>query len=133
MSTPSQPTGTPPGNYQPGIPFGGTLTAPPQPDETFFPLRLDQFLSLRDGEMSVARSTRDICTGVFVTGIAGLASIFAPLDDWRKCPMVWTLLLLVLVVSAAAVGGIEQFRIRQTRGESAYARLVQTISQYFGI
>jgi hypothetical protein len=129
MSSPIPPANAAGGNYH----LGGTLTASPQPDEPFFPLRRDQFLTFRDGEMSGARSIRDVCVGVFITGLVGLASILAPLDEWKKAPMGWTLLILVLIASSLAVGALEQLRIRQTHAQSAYARLVQVISEYFGI
>jgi hypothetical protein len=118
----------PQGTYQ-----VGSLSISPLPTQPCFALTTDQFLTLRDGEMSVARSARDICIGVFFTGLTALAGIIAPLDDWRKAPFWWTLVLSTSVLSALVVGGLEQFHMHRTRTQSAYARVVQTISQYFKV
>src|SRR6266849_7865915 len=103
MSTPTPPTNTLQGNYQP---LGGMLVVPPQPDVSCYPLRLDQFQTLRDGEMSEARLIRDACLGAFATGAVGIAGLYFTID-WdsaishgQKAPFVVTTFLCILTLAA---------------------------------
>lgn len=71
---------------------------PPQPNVVPYPLRPDQFLTLRDGEMSVSRSFRDACIGAFATGSVGLAGILLTIDldsaaKQGRHPLVWIVFL----------------------------------------
>src|SRR6267378_5931388 len=136
MSTPTPPTNALQGKYQS---LGGTLVVPPQPDVSCYPLRLDQFQTLHDGEMSEARLLRDACIGIFATGLAGVAGLYFTID-WdsaishgQKAPFVVTALLSILTLTALVVALVEHRRMIQTRTKSSYSRLIRTIADYFGI
>lgn len=109
--------------------LGGTLAGTPQPDEPFYPLRCDQFLTMCDGEMSEMRSARDICLGSFVTGIVGLLTL-----DWNftRHPLLTTL-LCSLTLAALLVAALTQWFIHRMRTRSAYSRVVGTIQRHFKI
>lgn len=142
MSTPNQPliqTATAPaGNFQPAVSLGGTLAAPPQPNEPFFPLRCDQFLTFCDGEMNVARSIRDACIGAFATGVVGIAGMLVTID-WDSAlkegrhPIFWTVVLFVFTLTALALAVFEWVTMYRTRTKSTYSRLVKAIADYFDI
>jgi hypothetical protein len=132
MGTPTQPPNVAQANFQPAVSFGGTLAGTPQPNEPFYPLRCDQFLTLRDGEMSGPRSMRDICIGAPVTGVFAIASLLATLD-WDSAlkqgrhPVGWTVILGGLTLAALLTVLIAQLLMSWTRNRSAYSRVVQTI------
>jgi len=134
MSTVNQPP-NPQTNYHP-VP-GGALIMPEQPDILTFPLSKDQFQTLRDGEMSVSRSTRDACIGAFLTGTVGIASIFLTID-WSvavrqdRHPLPWTLALCIMTGVAFIYGLVESIRMWRTKTESSYSRLIVKLGQYFG-
>lgn len=134
MSTPTTPTNALQGKYQS---LGGTLVVPPQPDVPCYPLRLDQFQTLRDGEMSEARSVRDACIGVFATGLAGIAGILLTID-WDvaakqgRHPFLVTLILSTVTLAALVVGLLQHRSMKRTHTKSSYSRLIQTIAEDFG-
>ena len=136
MSTPNQPVDAGAGNYQ--VLLGGTLAGNPQPPELFYPLRCDQFLTMRDGEMSEARSVRDACITAFVAasvGIGGLVSVInweAPIMQ-QKVAVSTTFVLCVGALAALVVGWVQHRSIKRTRGRSAYSRLACTIEGHFQI
>jgi hypothetical protein len=140
MSTPNLPTAPvpAPGSFQPAVTIGGTLAATPLPNEPFFPIRKDQFLTFCEGEMSGAKSMRDVCIGTFLAGAVGVAGIFLTID-WEiavkqgRHPLLVTLILSTLTFSALVVGLIEHRGMKQMSTRSSYSRLVQTIAGYFGI
>lgn len=138
MSTPNQPTNTTQGTYIPTVPLGGTLAAAPQPNEPFFPLRRDQFLTFCDGEMSGARSIRDACIGAFATGVVGIIGMLVTMD-WDSAlkqgrhPIFWTVVLFVFTLTALILGVFEWVGMYRTRSKSSYSRLLKTIAEYFGI
>jgi len=59
--------------------------------------------------------------------------------DWEvavkqgRHPLLVTLVLSTLTVSALVVGCIEHLGLKRMRSKSAYSRLIQTIADYFGI
>lgn len=118
--------------------LGGAIVMPPQPDVLAFALRLDHFQTICDVEMSVARSLRDACTGAFLTGAVGMASVFLTID-WDESarkgrhPLAWTILLCTMTGVALVVGIVEWIRMRQTGTQSFYSRLIGNIRQYFNI
>ena len=138
MSELSQPANIVQGNYQPGVPMGGTLTGTPEPPEPFYPLRCDQFLTFRDGEMSEARSVRDACATAFVAAAVGIGGLVA-LIDWdasikdQKVAIGATAILSIGAVAALVVGCIQHRGIKRARSRSAYSRLVATIEKRFDI
>jgi hypothetical protein len=108
------------------------------PDEPFFPLRRDQFLTFCDGEMSGSRSMRDVCIGAFAAGLFGVAGILLTIDfDYAekqgKHPYLWCVVLVVLVLVALIVGIVEWVRMGQTQSASSYSRLVETIERHLGV
>lgn len=136
MSTQSQPASASQGKYHA---VGGALVVPSQPDESCYPLRMDQFETMCDGEMSTARSSRDVCFGILATGCAAITGLYFTID-WdstishgRKGPIVVISLLSIATASALVIAIAEMVRMRQTRGHSGYARLIRTISEYFHI
>ncbi len=137
MSAPSSESGKV--GYSPTpLEFGGTLAATPLPPEPFYPLRCDQFLTLRDGEMSEARSIRDSCLSAFVAaavGIGGLAAVI----NWdesikqQKVALAATAILCIGATAALVVAWVQQRHIKRTRTKSAYARLINTIAGQFDV
>lgn len=140
MSTSNQlpPNQTAPGSFQPAVTAGGTLAAIPLPNEQFFPIRRDQFLTFCEGEMSAAKSMRDACIGTFLAGAVGVASILLTID-WAvaakqgRHPLLVTLILSTLTLSALVVGLIEHRSMERMKTRSSYSRLVQTMAEYFNI
>jgi hypothetical protein len=136
MSTPTLPANTTSGSFQ--VLLGGTLAGNPQPPELFYPLRCDQFLTLRDGEMSEARAVRDLCLGAFVAAVVGITGLVA-LINWdaplkqQKVAFAATAILAVGAVAAVVVAWVQQRHIVRTRTQSAYSRLVETIGGHFSI
>jgi len=121
------------------VSFGGTLAAPPRPTERFFPLRRDQFRTLRGGEVSEAHLIRDACLGILATGAVGIAGLYFTID-WdsatshgRKAPFVVTTLFCILTLTALVVAFVEHRRMKETRTKSSYSRLIRTIADYFDI
>jgi hypothetical protein len=136
MSTPATPTNTGSATYQ--ILLGGTLAGNPQPPEPFYPLRCDQFLTLRDGEMSEARAVRDSCISAFVAAVVGIGGLVAVID-WdasikdQRVAIGATAVLSVGAAAALVVAWVQQRHITHTRTRSAYSRLVDTITGHFAI
>src|SRR5882757_2036857 len=127
------------GTFQPQpVTVGGTLTANPLPNEPFFPIRRDQFLTFCEGDMSGAKSMRDICIGTFLAGAVGVAGILLTID-WDvavkqgRHPLMVTLILSTLTFSSLVVGLIEHRGMKRTSTKSSYSRLIQAIAEYFGI
>jgi hypothetical protein len=128
----------PAASFQPAVTIGGTLAATPLPNESFFPIRRDQFLTFCEGEMSGAKSMRDVCIGTFLAGAVGVAGILLTID-WDvavkqgRHPLLVTLILSTLTFSALVVGIIEHRGMKMMSTKSSYSRLIQTIAEYFGI
>ncbi len=118
--------------------FGGTLAGIPLPREPFYPLRLDQFLTLREGETSEARAARDACLGAFVAAIVGIVGLVvlikwdAPISE-QKVAIGATAILCVGAVATLIVAWVQQRNISRTRARSAYSRLVSTIEERFQV
>ena len=118
--------------------FGGTLAGMPMPREPFYPLRVDQFFTLRDGELSEARAVRDACLSAFVAaavGIAGLVALIkwdAPITQ-QKVAIGATAILCVGAAATVVVAWVQQRHIKRTQNESSYSRLVGTIEGHFQI
>jgi hypothetical protein len=138
MSTPAQPPSNQAGAFQP-VALGATLVMPaPLPNVTPFPLRPDEFLILRDGEMSEVRSLRDIGIGALVAGVLTIATHLANLD-WDSAlrqgrhPMLWTVVLFLIPLVALCGVVIAQMLITHMRTRSAYSRQIETIENNLGI
>jgi hypothetical protein len=138
MTTPPISPNTPAGAFNP-VNLGASLViSAPLPDVTPFLLRPEDFLTLRDGEMSEVRSLRDISIGAFIAGAVAIASQLATLD-WKlaaeqgRHPVFWTVVLLVITATALFAAAITQALMTHMRTRSAYSRLIATISSYFGI
>lgn len=120
------------------IEFGGGLAGIPLPREPFYPLRQDQFLTLRDGETSEARALRDACIGALVAAVVGIAGLLAvikwdaPITE-QKVAIGATMLLCVGAATALIVALVQQRQINRTRMKSAYSRLVSTIETRFQV
>ena len=143
MSTPSQPPNTHLPNSQTGpfqpVQLGATLVMPaPLPNVTPYPLRPDEFLTLRDGEMSEPRALRDASIGAFLVGAAAIASQFSTLD-WdsalkeNRHPVFWTGVIFVITATAFITAIITHLLTRHAGNRSAYSRQIATISAYFHI
>jgi hypothetical protein len=123
-------------NYH--VDLGGALSGTPEPPEPFFPLRQDQFLTLRDGEMSEFRSMRDACIGAFVAAVVGIAGLLAVIN-WdtsirqQKVPLAAMAILCIGAAAALIVGLVQQRHITRTLVGSAYSRLLIAIEKKFGI
>jgi hypothetical protein len=108
------------------------------PDVTPYLLRQEDFLTLRDGEMSEGRSLRDASIGAFLVGAAAIASQLSTLD-WdsalkeNRHPIFWTGVIFVITATAFFTAVITHLLTRHTRDRSAYSRQIATISAYFHI
>jgi len=110
----------------------------PQPLPSVKPylLRQEDFLTLRDGEMSEVRSVRDTCIGAFLVGAAAIASQLSTLE-WDSAlkqgrhPIFWTVVIFVITATALLACAITHLLMRHMRTRSAYSRLTDTIAKYF--
>jgi hypothetical protein len=118
--------------------FGGTLAGTPLPPEPFYPLRCDQFLTLRDGELSEARSIRDSCLSAFAAAAVGIGGLVAVIN-WdasikqQKVALAATAVLCIGAVATLIVAWVQRRHIKRTRTKSTYARLINTIAGHFEI
>jgi hypothetical protein len=134
----TKPRGYIPGGVEEEKEFGGTPAGIPLPREPFYPLRLDQFLTLRDGETSEARAVRDACLGAFVAAVVGIIGLVvlikwnAPISE-QKVAVGATTILCIGAVATLIVAWIQQRNINRTRTSSAYSRLVTTIETRFQV
>ncbi len=136
MSTPARPPNAPHASYTPG-PLGGGFEMPqPLPSVKPYLLRQEDFLTLRDGEMSEVRSVRDTCIGAFLVGAAAIASQLSTLE-WDSAlkqgrhPIFWTVVIFVITATALLACAITHLLMRHMRTRSAYSRLTDTIAKYF--
>jgi hypothetical protein len=129
------------GGFQPVQPMhlGGALVMPaPLPSVKSYPLSPTDFLALRDGEMSEARSLRDTCFGAFLVGLAAIASQLSTLE-WDSAmkqgrhPIFWTVLIFAITGTTFAIGVVTHLLTRHMRTRSAYSRQIGTICKYFDI
>jgi Domain of unknown function (DUF3395) len=103
-----------------------------------FALREEEFRILCEGEVTTARSNRDVCIGVSFTALIGLIGVLSIVDwesAWKPGHRAWLLWLGVLLIfaSGAAMGALtHHLRLRQMRDNSAYSRLTQRITDWFG-
>jgi hypothetical protein len=110
----------------------------PLPNVTPCLLRPDEFLILRDGEMSEVKSLRDISVGAFVAGATAIASQLSTLD-WDTAlkqgrhPIAWTVALFVITTTALLGVAIGQMLMTHMRTRSAYSRQIATMEMYFHI
>jgi len=139
MSTPAQPPNTQQAGFSSPLQLGGTLVMPaPMPNVIPYALRPDEFLILRDGEMSEVRSLRDIGIGALVAGVLTIATHLADLD-WESAlkqgrhPIAWTMVLLLIPSVALCAVVIAQMVISHMHTRSAYSRQIETLEAYFGI
>ena len=120
------------------VDLGGALSGTPEPPEPFFPLRQDQFSTLRDGEMSEFRAARDACLGAFVASVVGIVGLVAAIN-WnasireQKTPLAAMAILCVGAAAALVVGCIQQRHMTHMLTRSAYSRLLNSIERKFGI
>ena len=118
----------------------GSLLVGSRPDEMCFPLREEEFHVLREGEISTARSSRDVCIGVCATAIAGLIGVVSTVDwetAWKPEHRGWFLFWLAalwVLVSGSAVGvWIHHSRLRRAREDSPYSRLTKRVTDWFNV
>ncbi|HEU0048471.1 MAG TPA: DUF3395 domain-containing protein [Nitrososphaera sp.] len=115
-----------------------SLVVSPRPNEFGFAMREDEFQILCDAELGNARSSRDLCIGSLVGAVVGLIGVLAT-TDWgtiwqpekRGTFLFWLALLFLIVASSTTGAIIFHLRLRKTRTDSAYARLINKISAWF--
>jgi hypothetical protein len=121
------------------VELGGTLVMPePLPDIKPYLLRQEEFLTLRDGEMSSYRSIRDVCFGAFLVGAAEMASKLSS-PEWSAAmkqgrpTILWTLVIFTITTTTLILTLTAHISMRRMNARSAYSRQIGTISKYFGI
>lgn len=143
MSTPAQPPNTQPSNVQSGgfqpAQLGGGLVMPePLPNVKPYPLRHEEFLTLRDGEMNEYRSLRDACFGAFLVGAAEITSHLSD-PEWvaalrqGRATSLWSIVIFIITATTLILAVTTHILTRRTSDRSAYSRQIVTISRYFGI
>jgi hypothetical protein len=122
----------PPRNEHASFEAGGSLIVQPLPAEAAFPLRKDDFLTLCEGDISEARSNRDVCAGISCTAVVGFFGVLAAIDwdtIWKAGPLkiivlVILLMFLLITTSGSAVGAlIHNSRLKRTLKDSPYSRV----------
>ena len=129
----SGPTEQPSERYQ-----ASSLLVGSRPNEIAFPLREDEFQTLSEGELSDARSSRDLCIGILITAAVGLAGLLA-LVDWeislkpehRVRFLCWMSLLIAAVAGSFVGVLIHQLRMVRASTKSPYYRLKMRITEWF--
>lgn len=110
------------------------ITLPPA--ERAFPLSLEHFQTLCDGEQGGNDARwRDICLASFVTSIVGLLSVWYSVkvfDEVKRDnddPLI-SLMLLALIVLCSALGwAYLAYRCHKLKKDSSYARLTKRIRE----
>ena len=90
------------------------------------------------GELSDARSSRDLCIGILITAAVGLAGLLA-LVDWeislkpehRVRFLCWMSLLIAAVAGSFVGVLIHQLRMVRASTKSPYYRLKMRITEWF--
>jgi len=105
-----------------------------------FPLREEEFQILREGEISTARSSRDVCVGIGATALAGLIGVLCTVDwetawkaEHRGSFLFWLALLWLLLGGSVVGAWIHQSRLQRVREDSPYSRLTTRITDWFGV
>jgi hypothetical protein len=110
----------------------------PLPNVTPYPLRQEEFLILRDGEMSEYRSLRDTCFGAFLVGAAEITSHLSD-PEWvsalkqGRSTSLWSLVIFIITATTFILTVTTHVLMRRMSNRSAYSRQIATISQYFHI
>lgn len=109
-----------------------------RPNEMGFPLREEEFHVLCEGEVSTARSSRDVCIGVCATALAGLIGVLSTVDwetawkpEHRSWFLFWLATLLVLVSGSGVGAWIHHSRLRRAFEDSPYSRLTKRVIDWF--
>lgn len=110
-----------------------------QPDEPLAPLSKVQFQVLLDGETNSVRSGRDLCLGIFASGLYGFIALILTVD-WSSAfkgakwaPFVWTGVLLAATTAAGVGAGICQL-IHWRKGKtSAYSAVMEYLRGHFSM
>ncbi len=117
---------------------GGGLMVSKLPDEVGVPVRRDQFEVLCEGGIAEARASRDLCLGIFVGVVAGLAGVFATIEwdsIWapgRRGWFAFSVAILLVMASGSGVGAlIYEIRRRTTTTNSPYSRLVARLKKLY--
>jgi hypothetical protein len=136
MTTPPQTPNTQPGGYTAGQLGGGFEMPAPLPNVTPYLLRQEDFLTLRDGEMSEYRALRDACFGAFLVGAAEIASHLSD-PEWvsafKQGRATWSIVIFIITATTLILTVTMHTMCRRMSNQSAYARQIHTISAYFGI
>jgi hypothetical protein len=121
------------GGYQ-----ASSLLVGSRPDEMAFALREEEFRILCEGEVSASRSNRDVCIGIAFTALVGLIGVLSIVDwasAWNAGHRGWLFWLGILLISlsGATMGAlVHHMRLRNVSDNSAYSRLRQRITDWFG-
>lgn len=133
---------TPPTRPEQSAPADGkfeasSLVVGRRPDEVGVPLREDEFQILCDGEVSQDRAGRDLCLGLLVSAVVGLAGLAAT-TDWdvvlhhgRWGPLAWMSILGTLAAASGGAAIVYHRRYHRVRSNSPYARLKNRLAQSF--
>ena len=94
---------------------------------------------LLDGETNPARAGRDLCLGVFGSGIFGLIALIATVD-WSAAfknaswgPFIWVSLQLGATLASGVGAAIYQSAYARKQGNSAYADVMGRLQGHFSI
>jgi hypothetical protein len=121
-----------------GYQAGAGMIVSKLPDEIGVPLRRDEFDILREGGISEARASRDLCLGIFFGALVGIIGVIATIEwesVWkpeRRGTFIFWVGALVVLASGSGVGAvIHEQRRRSTVGNSPYSRLVDRLKKLY--
>jgi hypothetical protein len=108
-----------------------------RPDEVVPTLSRIEFKVLQDGEISAAKSGRDLCIGIAFTGLIGSIGLCFTIDwdtsfhlaHWK--PFIWTGLLFAITAASAVGALIYWCRYRNTLNSSAYSDIMKRLADHF--
>lgn len=116
----------------------GSTVVPSSTAEIAFALREEQFQMLCEGESSTDRSGRDLCIGLFVGALVGIAGIVATIDwdfIWKpehRTNFIFSSAILLFIASGSLVGiVISCIKLYRTSKKSSYSRLKDRIESFF--
>jgi hypothetical protein len=108
-----------------------------QPDVKLAPLSKVELEVLLDGETSPARAGRDLCLGVFFSGVFGLIALIATIDwsaafkDARWGPFIWVAVQFGATLASGVGAAIYQSAYARKQSNSAYSDVVERLKGHF--
>ena len=118
---------------------GGGTVVTPQPNERAYPLRMEEFLTLCDGdETNTSAQWRNFCLAAFVTAAIGFAGLLATIDfaqvvaEKKLAPIVWTSVMALIMLLSGVLTAFFHSISRESEEAGAYKRLKRRIQDSLG-